>query len=527
MKPGTGINSEDGPCRTLRLVLGDQLDLQHSWFQNRDDRVIYLIAELRQETDYVRHHVQKLSAFFAAMASFARNLQKCGHRVLYLTLDETRKHHDLKALLDHLIKVYRFREVEYLRPDEYRLVNQLRDLELPSSVHVREWDTEHFLLPFQEIPEYFPKDRRLRMETFYRKMRTRFDILMDSGGPAGGRWNFDRENRLKMGPDDIDMVPEPLQFRNTTSGILDRLQRHGVAHFGAAADPLPWPVDRRQALELLEHFCTQCLPAFGRFQDAMTRIGDHRWSLYHSRLSFALNSKILSPLEVINTAVSSYEDAAGAVTLPQIEGFVRQILGWREFVRGVYWTQMPNYASLNEMGADRPLPGFFWTGETGMTCMREAIGQSLLRAYAHHIQRLMVTGNFCLLAGIRPDEVDEWYLGVYIDAIEWVEMPNTRGMSQFADGGIVASKPYAAGGNYINTMSDYCSACGYDVKDKTTEKACPFNCLYWHFMVRHRDTLASNPRIGMVFSNWDRQSPQQQEAILRRAQWCLENMEDL
>jgi deoxyribodipyrimidine photolyase-related protein len=259
----------------------------------------------------------------------------------------------------------------------------------------------------------------------------------------------------------------------------------------------------------------------------MTNQHPDQWTLYHSRLSFSLNAKLLSPKEVIAAAVTAYEDSDGQITLPQIEGFVRQILGWREYVRCVYWQNMPEYGQRNELNADRDLPEYFWTGDTKMECLKQAIGQSLKYAYAHHIQRLMITGNFSLLTGIHPDQVDDWYLGIYIDAIEWVEMPNTRGMSQFADGGWVATKPYSAGGNYVNKMSDYCKSCHYKIKEKSSDEACPLNSLYWLFMNKHRDRLGKNPRIGMVYRNWDKQTEAMQTATLVRGNWCLENIEAL
>jgi len=277
----------------------------------------------------------------------------------------------------------------------------------------------------------------------------------------------------------------------------------------------------------VDYFCEHCLINFGRFQDAMTDQSDHRWSLYHSRLSFALNSKILHPYQVIQKAIDAYQDSQGRISLAQIEGFVRQILGWREYVRGVYWANMPAYSRKNTLAAQGALPDYFWTGDTKMNCMQQAIGQSLDYAYAHHIQRLMIIGNFCLLTGINPDEVDAWYLGVYIDAIEWVEMPNTRGMSQFADDGIVATKPYTAGGNYINKMSDYCKNCHYKIKEKTGEQACPFNSLYWRFMTTHRKRLEKNPRIGMVYRNWDKQNTSVQQATLEQAEYFIDNIEQL
>jgi deoxyribodipyrimidine photolyase-related protein len=512
---------------TLRLILGDQLNPRHSWFEQRDAGVLYLVAELRQEATYARHHVQKLCAFFVAMQEFADGIDAEGHHVAHLTLDDTASFDTLPELLQSMCRHHAVERFEYQSADEYRLRRQLRKPGLPESISVHEYDSEHFLLPESEFERYFAPGKQQRMETFYRKMRKRLDLLMDGEQPRGGKWNYDSENREKLKPADLPDIPLPLVFDNDVEPILQRIERHGIEHFGKRRDSIPWPVNRAQALELLAYFCENCLPRFGRFQDAMTCQHEHRWSLYHSRLSFALNCKILHPREVIDAALQSFENGNERISIAQVEGFLRQIAGWREYVRAIYWVNMPAYAKLNELGARRDLPGYFWNGATRMKCMQQALGQSLDHAYAHHIQRLMVTGNFCLLTGIDPAQVDAWYLGVYIDAIEWVELPNTRGMSQFADGGVIASKPYAASGNYINKMSDYCKHCHYDVREKTTDAACPFNSLYWGFMLRHRDRFADNPRIGMVYRNWDRQSPEIQQATLSRADWCLHHLGDL
>ena len=512
--------------RQLRWLLGDQLNENHSWFIEVDDEVLYVIAELPQETSYVRHHVQKLCAFFAAMAAFAGSLRARGHHVLHLTLDDSCEYSDLNATIAALIQRFDATEFHYQRPDEYRLLQQFENLDLAETVAIHRADTEHFLLPFAQINEHFPRGKHVRMESFYRRMRLRFNVLMEGDEPAGGKWNYDQQNRQKLKKSHLSEIPAPLTFGTDVGDILERLQRHAVEHFGSACDPLPWPVTRAQALQLLDYFCEQCLCQFGRFQDAMTANSEHSWSLYHSRLSFALNTKLLAPREVMDTAIARYH-ATGHIDLAQVEGFVRQILGWREYVRGVYWANMPDYAGLNHYQASRPLPEFFWTGKTHMRCMQQAIEQSLDHAYAHHIQRLMVTGNFALLAGIDPDQLDQWYLGIYIDAIEWVEMPNTRGMSQYADGGIVGTKPYAAGGNYINKMSDYCASCHYKVAEKTGDRACPLNSLYWHFMQRHRAELSRNQRIGMIYGNWDRMGRDKQQAILAHAEDSLANLESL
>ncbi|MDA0687012.1 MAG: cryptochrome/photolyase family protein [Proteobacteria bacterium] len=512
--------------RCIRWILGDQLNENHSWFSQVDDTVLYVIAELQQETRYTRHHVQKLCAFFAAMERFADVLVERGHRVLHLDLAATATHEDLCSLMSAVCEQYGASELHYQRPDEYRLLTQLRNFKDSSAIPVTEYDTEHFILPFTEIEQYFPAARHQRMETFYRKMRSRFRILMEDDEPVAGRWNFDAENRNKLRADDIAAIPQPLIFATDVSDILARLDEFDIDYFGKISNPLPWPISRQDSLQLLDHFCEVCLPCFGRFQDALTGRSPHSWSLYHSRLSFALNSKLISPMEVIDKAISQFHKS-DTVDIAAVEGFVRQILGWREFVRGIYWRNMPNYATRNHYNADRSLPDFFWSGQTRMRCLHRAISESLEHAYAHHIQRLMVTGNFCLITGIDPDQVDAWYLGIYIDAIEWVEMPNTRGMALYGDGGLLGTKPYAAGGNYINKMSDYCSDCFYKVSEKTGDRACPLNSLYWHFMYRHREELMNNQRLRMIYGSWNRMGEEQQQAILEQAERHLAALDKL
>ncbi|WP_394203004.1 cryptochrome/photolyase family protein [Shewanella waksmanii] len=516
----------------LRLILGDQLNPAHSWFSDKCDSTLYLIAELHQEATYTRHHGQKLCAFFAAMSEFANALGKAGHQVLHLTLDETRAHHDLPELLNELIARYGIAEFEYQLPDEYRLRYQLAEFCQRLPILSCVYESEHFYLTDAELSDYFTASKHHRLEHFYRKMRKRFNVLMTGEQPEGGQWNYDADNRHKLKNKDLLEVPEPLIFANDVSEIASRVARHNLPVIGELPEQLIWPINRKQALDLLAHFCRHCLVHFGRFQDALTCrldiLGDQRqWSLYHSRLSFAINTKMLSPQRVIDAAINQYHIANGEIGIAQVEGFVRQILGWREFIRGLYWGNMPEYAQLNHLQAHRSLPPWFWTGETKMHCLHHAIKQSIEYSYAHHIQRLMVTGNFCLIAGINPDQVDDWYLGIYIDAIEWVEMPNTRGMSQFADGGIVGSKAYAASGNYINKMSDYCGDCAYQVRQSDSDDACPLNALYWHFMLQHQQGFSNNPRNKMVYANWQKKSALQQQAILQRAKWLLANLDSI
>lgn len=510
---------------TVRLILGDQLNSEHSWFQQVDDKVLYLIAELKQENTYVTHHVQKVCAFFSAMKQFAQEKQSEGHQVLHLTLDDTQSFADLDQMLKHYVTNVGASKFEYQRPDEYRLLAQMANLKI-TNVVIRCVDSEHFLLPFEEIEQQFPQGKHVMMEYFYRRMRKRFDILMQDGKPVGGKWNYDANNRNKLKANDIEQLPQPMIFRRNVGHIIERLKRHNIHTIGSLNGELIWPINRCQSLSLLAHFCQVCLPLFGRFQDAMISQHQAKWSLYHSRLSFSLNTKLLHPKEVITASLNAFYSNPD-IDLSQVEGFIRQILGWREYIRGIYWANMPNYPKKNALDANRKLPNFFWNGQTKMACMHHSIEQSLDYAYAHHIQRLMVTGNFCLLSEINPDQVDEWYLGIYVDAIEWVEMPNTRGMALFADGGIVGTKPYAASGSYINKMSDYCKGCHYDYKVRSGKGSCPFNSLYWRFMDKHQTRLASNPRIGMIFRSWDNMEHEQRTAILDTAEYYIANLENL
>ncbi len=507
---------------TLRLILGDQLNSQHSWFNEKNDDVIYCMFEMRQETDYVVHHVQKIIAFFSAMREFSEELKAAGHRVVYFKLDDEKNQQDLAKNIDFLIKKHNIDRFEYLLPDEYRLDEQLKNICQKLTIESAFSDTEHFMTTRKELSDFFGKKNYL-MESFYRDIRRRFDIMMDGKEPVTGQWNYDAENRKKI-PKDHRPV-EPYVFKKEVNDIFNLIKKENIKTIGRVdPDRFLWPTNRKESLELLEYFVKKCLPHFGDFQDAMT---PNYWSLYHSRISFSMNAKLISPLEVVQRAVQEWERRKEEISISQIEGFVRQIIGWREYMRGIYWAKMPEFSQLNFFENDRKLPGWFWTGETKMACLRHAINQSLDFAYAHHIQRLMVTGNFALLAGIDPDEVDRWYLGIYIDAIEWVEITNTRGMSQFADGGIVGTKPYCSSANYIDKMSHYCNGCFYNKKEKTGEKACPFNSLYWDFYDRNRDKLEKNPRIGMAYRLWDKMDGGKKEEILKQAEAVLAGMEDL
>jgi deoxyribodipyrimidine photolyase-related protein len=479
--------------------------------------------ELRQETDYVRHHIQKILTFFTAMRLFAKTLQNDGHQVVYLRISDPKNQQSLTKNLEKIIQQEDIRKFEYQLPDEYRLDRQLskfcKNLDIPTEAY----DTEHFLTQRNSLEDFFAGKKTYVMENFYRMMRKKYKILMDGDQPVGGQWNFDKENRKPYSED--NPIPAPVTFENDFRDILTEIKNAGIDYFGEVnPDTFYWPTTRKQALESLNYFKKKLLPYFGTYQDAMT---EHSWSLFHSRLSFALNSKLLSPAEVIKQVIEHWKDNSKKITIAQTEGFIRQILGWREFMRGVYWAKMPEYENLNFFQHKKDLPDFYWSGKTKMNCMKKAIRQSLDYAYAHHIQRLMVTGNFALLAGIDPDAVDAWYLGIYIDAIQWVEITNTRGMSQFADGGIIGTKPYVSSANYIDKMSDYCNNCYYNNKRKHGQKACPFNSLYWNFYDRHRKKLENNPRIAMMYRTWDRMDANEKKQIIAQAKKYLSNMNSL
>ena len=479
---------------TLRLVLGDQLNPLHSWFATPDDTVVYLLMEVRQETDYVLHHAQKILAIFAAMRDFAGQLRGAGHRVHYLAIDDADNRQTVPDNLDWLLAHYAATAMEWQAPDEWRLDAQLADYAQRQAVGCSMVDSEHFYTARGEAAALFARRRSWLMEYFYRQMRTKHQVLLEEGGkPAGGQWNFDHDNR-KAWPG-LPREPADCRPRHDHTALWQTIVAAGVQSFGEpSAAQLAWPLNRTEALRQLDAFVVQALPHFGDYQDAMS---SKAWRLFHSLLSFALNTKMLNPREVVDAAESAWR--TGQVPMASAEGFIRQILGWREYVRGVYWAQMPGYEAKNVFGHTLPLPEWFWTGQTRMRCLAASIGQSLEQAHAHHIQRLMVIGNFALLAGLNPVAVHQWYLGIYIDAFEWVELPNTLGMSQFADGGQLATKPYVSSAAYIDRMGDYCKGCHYDKKQRTGEKACPFNALYWDFFARNAGLLGTNPRLALVY----------------------------
>jgi len=509
--------------KTLRLILGDQLNANHSWFKRIEDSVVYVLMEIRTETDYATHHIQKVVGLFAAMQAFASELKLKHHQVIYLHLNDEDNHQAFDKNIQRLILEHQFSHFEYQLPDEYRVDAVLQNLCQSLAITTKATDSEHFFTTRNELGLFFAGKKTYLMESFYRAMRKKHRILMDGDKPLTGKWNYDGDNRKKLPKAHQPIAP--FVFDNDVSVIFDEIRKTDIKTLGSIdAEHFVWPINRAQSLQLLDFFATNCLPLFGTYQDAMA---SNEWSLYHSRISFSMNIKLLSPQEVIARVTEEWRLRPEAIAFHQLEGFVRQIIGWREYMRGVYWEKMPGYADLNYFDHQAKLPDWFWTGQTNMNCLKASITQSLNYAYAHHIQRLMITGNFALLAGIHPDAIDAWYLGIYMDAFEWVEITNTRGMSQFADAGIVGTKPYVSSAAYIDKMSDYCSACIYKKALKTGEKSCPFNSLYWHFFAYNEAKLASNPRIGMVYNLWRKMAPEAKTALLAQADVYLKNINDL
>ena len=500
----------------LILVLGDQLSDDMAALRAGDPaRDVVIMAEVRDEAAYVRHHPKKIAFVFAAMRKFADRLRAAGWDVRYTALDDPDNAGSICGELLRRAEETGAAEVLATEPGESRLIEALRHCPLK----LRMLEDDRFLASHARFDRWAEGRKALRMEYFYREMRRETGLLMEGGAPAGGKWNFDHENR-KPAPDEVT-TDGPLRFAPdaTVEAVLDLVEREFPSNFGRAR-PFWFATDRDQARAALDHFVAEALPRFGDYQDAMLD-GDR--FLYHAVISLYLNAGLLAPREVCEAAEAAWR--AGHAPINAVEGFIRQILGWREYVRGIYFREGPDYVHRNALGQDRALPAFYWGAETRMRCVAKAVEQTRDEAYAHHIQRLMVTGNFALLAGVDPHEVHEWYLAVYADAYEWVEAPNVIGMSQFADGGIIASKPYVSSGAYISRMSDHCGACAYSVTKKTGPGACPFNLLYWHFLDRHRERFANNPRMAQMYRTWDRMDEDRRETVLAEAQDFLDRME--
>lgn len=500
----------------LVLVLGDQLSDGLSALQAADPaRDIVVMAEVAEEAHYVRHHPKKIVLVLAAMRKFAERLREQGWQLRYTRLDDNGNSGSVSGELLRRAAACGAQEVLATRPGEWRLTQALADLPLAVTL----LPDDRFLCPAEDFADWAKGRKALRMEHFYRLMRRRTGYLMAGDQPVGGRWNFDQENRKPAQADLLRVPPLRHEPDAGTQEVIAMVEARFGHHFGAVA-PFWFATDRAGALECLEHFLTHHLRDFGSFQDAMLA-GDG--FLHHAVISPYLNIGLLSPAEVCDRVEAEWR--AGRAPVNAAEGFIRQVLGWREYVRGIYDLYGPGYAEQNALGHTRALPALYWGAPTRMACLQTVVSQTQAHAYAHHIQRLMVTGNFALLAGVDPGAMHEWYLAVYADAFEWVEAPNTIGMSQFADGGVLGSKPYVSTGAYIARMSDYCRGCAYDVTAKVGEGACPFNLLYWHFLDRHRARFEGNPRMAVMYRNWDRMAAGHKERVLDEAESFLARLD--
>ena len=504
---------------TLRLILGDQLSPEISSLKDADkSRDIILLCEVFDEAVYVKHHQKKIAFLFSAMRHFAASLSDAGWNVDYVRLDQDGNSHSFSGEIARAVERHAPESVIATFASEWRVLTEMRDWEntLPCAVELR--DDDRFYCSLDEFATWADGRKQLRMEYFYRELRRKTGILMSGNDPIGGQWNYDAENRGRA-PDGLE-VPKHTSFvpDDITNEVLNLVEDRFGDHFGKLR-PFEFAVTHEQAAYVLDRFIAERLPLFGTYQDAMV---EGEPFMFHAHIGLYLNCGLLSPQQAIIAAENAYH--AGAAPLNATEGFIRQILGWREFVRGLYWLKMPEYAEQNALEAHRPLPAFFWTADTKMNCLKQCVSETRDHAYAHHIQRLMVLGNFALLAGLSPKEVNEWFMIVYADAYEWVELPNVSGMALYADGGVLASKPYASGGAYIERMSNYCRSCHYKVKQKNGEQACPFNYLYWDFLIRHQDRLSGNARMGMMYRTLAKMSDEKRAAILTDSQRFLSEL---
>lgn len=506
--------------QTLRLILGDQLNRAISSLSDADPKHdVILLCEVMEEATYVPHHPKKIAFLFAAMRHFADELKQAGFKVRYVTLTDTQNQGSFTGEVARAVTELKPTRLVVTEPGEWRLKTAFNNWAKQFKIPVEIREDDRFLCTHAAFAKWTKGKKQLRMEFFYREMRQRYQLLMEKDGtPTGTQWNYDKENRKT--PKGKLRIPARLAHPPSSilSEVLNLVEEKFKHHFGTLR-PFHYAVTRAQALAELKDFIKHCLPLFGDYQDAMLAGEPY---LYHSLLSSYLNAGLLLPLEICQLAEQAYRK--GRAPLNAVEGFIRQILGWREYIRGIYWLKMPEYGTLNFLEARNPLPDLYWGGATKMFCLAEAVRHTEQHAYSHHIQRLMLTGNFALLAGLDVAAVQEWYLAVYSDAYEWVEMPNTLGMALFGDGGVVASKPYAASGKYVQRMSNYCDRCQYDPNETLGANACPFNALYWDFIARHEKVLASQQRMPYILANWRRFTPEKQQAIRKQAKQILKLM---
>ena len=501
--------------------MGDQLSKDISSLKgcNKSEDTI-LICEVWSEATYVKHHKKKIVFIFSAMRHFAKELNESGYKVSYTKIEDKHNSGFFKSEIARALKQQKYDQIVVTHPGEYRVEKDIKSWETEFKISVEIRADDRFLCSPEDFAIWAKDRKQLRMEYFYREMRKKYNVLMEGNQPIGGQWNYDLKNRKP--PQKNLLIPEPYhnELDSITRDVMSLVAEHFPEHFGDI-EPFYFGVTRHQALEALNLFVSQRLPNFGDYQDAM--IEGEPW-MYHSHISFYLNCGLLLPLECVKAVEKAYQN--GKAPLNAVEGFIRQIIGWREYVRGVYWLKMPEYAKQNFFEAKRDLPEFYWTAETEMNCLRQCILDTKKNAYAHHIQRLMVLGNFALIAGLDTSQVNEWFLIVYADAYEWVELPNVSGMILFADGGYLASKPYAAGGSYINKMSDYCKNCSYKVSKKQGKDACPFNYLYWDFLARNRHKLELNHRISMMYKIYERMDEDKKQAIAYDSKHFLKSIYD-
>ena len=500
--------------RTLVIVLGDQLDLEAAAFDGFDPaQDAAWMTEAREESTHIWSSKQRIVMFLTAMRHFAQALRAAGRPLHYTRLDDPGNRGSLAAELGAALTILAPQRVVMTAPGDWRVWRSLKTVVEAAGLPLDVCDDRHFYTTVRDFTAHAKGRKSLRLEYFYRELRRRHNVLMQDGEPVGGQWNFDADNREAFGPGGPGTLPERATFEPDalTREVMALVNARFARHPGTL-DRFAWPVSREQALHALERFIAQRLPLFGRYEDALWP--GEPW-LYHSQLSATLNLKLLNAREVVQAAEAAYR--AGLAPLQSVEGFIRQILGWREYVRGIYWTQMPSYAERNALDAQQALPPWYWTGQTDMACLHDAITQTLQHGYAHHIQRLMVTGLYALLLGVEPQQVHQWYLSVYVDAVEWVELPNTLGMGQYADGGLMASKPYVATGKYIQRMGGPCAGCRYDPAQREGERACPYTTLYWDFLMRHEALMAKNPRMALQVKNVARMSDTQRLGVAQRA----------
>lgn len=502
--------------KSLILILWDQLSLGISSLEaGKQAEDLVLFVEAAEEATYVSHHKKKLAFLFSAMRHFAKELSAAGWTVSYIKLDDPENTGSLIGEIKSAVGGHGFDQILVTEPGEWRLYKKIQELNFDLSIPVTILEDTRYLCSRKEFSEWAGGRKQIRMENFYRDMRRKTGLLLNNEEPEGGKWNFDKENRRPGFEESNFFGPKHFDSDIITREVLRLVSKRFPENFGVL-EPFWFAVTRQQAEQAFQHFIDTSLMSFGPYQDALLK--DEAF-LFHAVISLYINIGFLNPIEVCQKIEAEYRK--GKVPLNSAEGFIRQIIGWREFIRGIYWLKMPEYSGLNYFGNSRQLPGFFWSGETRMACLRACLKQTKEEAYAHHIQRLMITGNFAMLVGVDPKHVHEWYLAVYVDAHEWVELPNTLGMSQFADGGLLSSKPYAASGNYINKMSNYCSSCHFNVKKKVGADACPFNYLYWDFLVRNKQKLQKNIRLSTAYSIWERMDERHQDNVRKTASWFL------